>query len=320
MTARISLLILFLCLTGCSSLTPVPAAQVYKDPALVAPGTYRLKFLLNGQETLAAYLVAEQARNPELKAFEVSSLLRLFRTAYAPLYLPVQPGVPLCNLETNFRHCKGIELQADFDVYNDATVVLHSRVLYHVRLRLEGGQPNFFRTAKAQRDRGEFALPRRYYVGALVEAIGKALPILQEIATDYGKYIKNDGQEVEIELTLEEAGREAEANRVDRRLEDGAHFSGNLVLSALPNLSPIIGVTVSALSSGGRTFWEVLKEEKEFDLCREKLDLPQVEFSYWESSKKNFSHLLLSPESPSDIVLRGIVIRLRQKETPAAPS
>jgi hypothetical protein len=313
--ARPLLLLFLLCLMGCSTMAPTQAAKVYKEPDLVPPGSYRLRFLLNGQETLADYLAGEKDRNPDLKAFEVAGLMRLFRNAYAPLYLPVQAGAPLCNLETNFKHCKGIELLADFEMYGDDTVVLHNRVLYHVRLRLEGDQPNFFRSAKAQRDRGEFALPRRYYVGSLVEAIQKSLPILQEIATDYSKYIKNDGQEIEIELTLEESSRGAAAKRTDRRLQDGAHFSGNVILSVLPNLSMVAGLTVSALHSGGRTFWEVLKEEKEFDLCRENLDLDRVEFSYAESFKKNFSHLFRSAtEASSDILIRDIVIRLRQKK------
>jgi hypothetical protein len=303
-----------LCLLGCSTLPPTQAARVYKEPDLIPPGSYHLRFLLTGQGTLADYLAGERERNPDLKAFEVAGLMRLFRNAYAPLYLPVQAGVPLCNLETNFKHCKGIELLADFEMYGDDTVVLHSQVRYHIRLRLEGDQPNFFRSAKAQRDRGEFALPRRHYIGSLVEAIQKALPILQEIATDYSKYIKNDGQEIEIELTLEESRRGAAARRADRNLEDGAHFSGNIILSILPNFSMVAGLTVSALHSGGRTFWEVLKMEKEFDLCRENLDLDQVEFSYADSFKKNFSHFLWSDEASSDILISDIVIRLRQKE------
>jgi hypothetical protein len=313
--ARTLLLIFLPCLLGCSTMAPAPAAKVYKEPGLVPPGNYHLKFLLNGQGTLEDYLAGEKARNSDLKTFEVAGLTRLFRNAYAPLYIPVQPGAPLCNLETNFKHCKGIELLADFEMYGDDTVVLHSQVLYHIRLRLESDQPNFFRSAKAQRDRGEYALPRRYYVGSLVEAIQKALPILQEIATDYSKYIKNDGQEIEIELTMEESSRGAAARRADRNMEDGAHFSGNIILSVLPNLSMVAGLTISALHSGGRTFWEVLKEEKVFALSRENLDLDQVEFSYTDSVKKNFSHLFRSAgEATSDIIIRDIVIRVRQKE------
>jgi len=313
--ARPLLLLFLLCLLGCSTMASVQAAKVYKEPGLVPPGSYHLKFLLTGQGTLADYLAGEKERNPDLKTFEVAGLTRLFRNAYAPLYIPVQPGAPLCNLETNFKHCKGIELLADFEMYGDDTVVLHSQVLYHIRLRLESEQPNFFRSAKAQRDRGEYALPRRYYVGSLVEAIQKALPILQEIATDYSKYIKNDGQEIEIELTMEESSRGAAARRTDLNMEDGAHFSGNIILSVLPNLSMVAGLTISALHSGGRTFWEVLKEEKAFALSRENLDLDQVEFSYTDSVKKNFSHLFRSAgEATSDIIIRDIIIRVRQKE------
>ena len=279
------------------------------------PGSYHLKFLLNDEDTLAEYLLHEKDRNPELQDFDISGLMKLFRNAYPQLYLPVQPGVPLCNLETNFKYCKGIELLADFETYGDDTVVLHSWVFYHIHLRLEGDQPNFFRTAKAQRDRGEFALPRHYYVGSLVEAIQKALPILQEIATDYRKYIKNDNQEIEIELTLEESRRRALAKQSDQNMKDTAEVGGSILLSVLPNLPFFTGLTISALHSGGRTFWEVLKEEKEFDLCKRKLDIHQVEFSYAGSIANNLPYILRrSPESPSDIIIHEIIIRLRQKE------
>jgi len=97
--------------------------------------------------------------------------------------------------------------------------------------------PNFFRTAKAQRDRGEFALPRHYYVGALIEAIQKALPILQEIATDYRKYIKDDNQEIEIEFTLEEALEKTAAKKADQNIKDIAKLSGSVIISVLPQIS-----------------------------------------------------------------------------------
>jgi len=154
----------------------------------------------------------------------------------------------------------------DFEIYGDNTVVLNRWVFYHIKLRLEGDQPNFFRTAKAQRDRGEFALPRRYYVGSLVEAIQKALPILREIATDYRKYIKNDNEEIEIELALEESREKAEAKQSEKNMKDATDAGGSVLLSVLPNISFFAGLTISALHSGGRTFWEVLKEEKEFEL------------------------------------------------------
>jgi hypothetical protein len=281
----------------------------------VKPGSYHLKFLLNGQGTLAEYLLSEKTQNPELKDFDILGLVKLFQNAYPQLYLPVRPGVPLCNLETNFKHCKGIELLADFEIYKDDTVVLHSWVFYHIKLRLEGDQPNFFRTAKAQRDRGEFALPRHYYVGALIEAIQKALPILQEIATDYRKYIKDDNQEIEIEFTLEEAPEKTAAKKADQNIQDIAKLSGGVIISVLPQISFLTGLTVSSLHTGGRTFWEVLKEEKEFDLCKRNLDLNQVEFSYADSFYRNFSGILWNLiEPPSEIYIREIIIRLRQKE------
>jgi hypothetical protein len=315
-TGQILLLILLLCsIIGCSAKATTQVAKVYKEAGFVKPGSYHLKFLLNGQDTLAEYLLHEKDRNPELQDFDVSGLMKLFRNAYPQLYLPVQPGVPLCNLETNFKYCRGIELLADFETYGDDTVVLHSWVFYHINLRLEGDQPNFFRTAKAQRDRGEFALPRHYYVGSLVEAIQKALPILQEIATDYRKYIKNDDQEIEIELTLEESRRRALAKQSDKNMKDTAEIGGSVILSVLPDLSFFTGLTISALHSGGRTFWEVLKEEKEFELCKRKLDINQVEFSYAESISNNLPYILRrSTESPSDIIIREIMIRLHQKE------
>jgi hypothetical protein len=315
-TGQLLLLILLQCaIMGCAAKATTQVAKIYKEAGLVKPGSYHLQFILNGQDTLAEYLLHEKTRNPELKDFDISGLMKLFRNAYPQLYLPVQPGVPLCNLETNFRHCKGIELLADLETYGDDTVVLNSFVFYHIKLRLEGDQPNFFSTAKAQRDRGEFALPRHYYVGSLVEAIQKALPILQEIATDYRKYIKNDNQEIEIELTLEESRKRAAAKESDNQMKDAAAFSGSVIFSVLPNIPFLAGLTISALHSGGRTFWEVLKEERQFEICKRNLDLNEVGFSYAESFSNNFSHILIRPpESPSDIIIREIVIRLRQKE------
>jgi hypothetical protein len=314
-TGRFLLLILLLCsIMGCSAKSTTQVAKVYKEAGFVKPGSYHLKFLLNGQDTLAEYLLHEKERNPALQDLDISGLMKLFRNAYPQLYLPVQPGVPLCNLETNFKYCKGIELLADFETYGDDTVVLYSWVFYHINLRLEGDQPNFFRTAKAQRDRGEFALPRHYYIGSLVDAIQKALPILQEIATDYRKYIKNDNQEIEIELTLEESRRRALAKQSDHNMKDAAEVGGSFMFSVLPNIPFLTGLTISALNTGGRTFWEVLKEEKEFELYRRKLDIDQVEFSYAESIANNLPNILMkSNESPSDIIIRQIIIRLREK-------
>jgi hypothetical protein len=310
------LLILALCsVPGCSARSTTQVAKVYQETAPVKPGSYHLQFLLDGRDTLAEYLLREKTRNPELKDFDVSGLMKLFRNACPQLYLPVQPGVPLCNLETNFKYCKGIELLADFEIYGDNTVVLNRWVFYHIKLRLEGDHPNFFRTAKAQRDRGEFALPRHYYVGSLVEAIRKALPILREIATDYRKYIKDDDQEIEIELTLEESREKAEAKQSEKNMKDTADAGGRILLSVLPSISFFAGLTISALHSGGRTFWEVLKEEKEFELYRRKLDLNEVGFSYTESIANNFSHILMrSDEAPSAILIREIIIRLQKKE------
>ena len=309
-------LIVLLCvITGCAATARSQVATVYKEAGLANPGSYHLKFFLDGQGTLAEYLLNEKSQNPELKDFDVYGLEKLFRISYPQLYLPVQPGVPLCNLDTNFKHCKGIELLADFDMFADDTVVLHSRVLYHVKIRLQRYESNFFRTAKAQRDRGEFALPRHYYIGALIEAILKALPILQEIATDYPKYIKDDNQEIEIELTLEEARERSAAKKADQDMKDTAGLSGGVILSALPNMSFLAGLTVSALNSGGRTFWQVLKEEKDFDLYKSSLDLKEVNFSYAESSARNFSGTFRRLfEPPPDIVIRKIIVRLCQKE------
>lgn len=317
-TAPRLLLILLLCwIPGCSAKSPTQAAKVYQETNLVKPGSYHLQFLLDGRDTLTEYLLQQKARNPELQDFDVPGLMKLLRNAYPQLYLPVQPGVPLCNLETNFKHCKGIELLADFEIYGDNSVVLNRWVFYHIRLRLEGNRPNFFQTAKAQRDRGDFALPRHYYVGSLVEAIRKALPILREIATDYRKYIKDDNQEIEIELTLEESREKVAAKQSEKDIKDTADAGGSALISVLPNLSFFAGLTISALYSGGKTFWEVLKEEKEFEIYRRELNLDQVGFSYTESIANNFSHILLrSDEAASDILIREIVIRLRRKEPP----
>jgi hypothetical protein len=309
-------LILSLCLiAGCAAKARSQVARVYKETGFANPGSYHLKFLLDGQGTLVEYLLNEKSHNPELKDVDVYGLIKLFRISYPQLYLPVQPGIPLCNLETNFKHCKGIELLADFDIFADDTVVSHSRVLYHVKIRLQRYESNFFRTAKAQRDRGEFALPRHYYTGALVEAIQQALPILQEIATDYPKYIKDDKQEIEIELILEEARERSAAKKADQDIKDAAGLSSGVILSALPSISFLAGLTVSALNSGGRTFWQVLKEEKEFDLYKGSLDLKEVNFSYAESSARNFSGTFRRLfEPPPDIVIQKITVRLCQKE------
>lgn len=320
-TRRLLILTLLAVLAaGCTVKAPTPASLIYREPTLGKPGSYRLQLFPDGQGSLAAYLAREKAANPALEGLDVPGLMKLFRNAFPELYLPVQPGVPLCNLETNFNHCKGIELAADFELYGDDTIVLQSRLLYHVRLRLEGDQPNFFRAAKAQRDRGDFVLPRHFYVGALVSALQKRLPILQEIATDYRKYIRDDGDEIEIELILEASRDRAEARKTDQQMNDAMHFGGGLVLSALPSLTFIAGLTVSALHSGGRSFWEILKDRREFDLCKESLKLDQVDFSYTESFSRNFSHLLISPEGSRDVLIRGIVIRLCRKgpETPLA--
>ncbi|MFA5179869.1 MAG: hypothetical protein WC405_00990 [Syntrophales bacterium] len=307
---------LLLCfIPGCAAKTGGQAARVYQQTGLAKPGSYHLRFLLDGQGTLDGFLEKEITRNPDLKDFNIRELLKLFRNAFPQLYLPVQPGVPLCNLETNFRHCRGIELLADFETYNDGFVVLHHAVYYHIKVRLEGNHPNFFQAAKTQRDQGEFALPRGYYVGSLVDAIQKALPILQEIAADYRKYIKNDQQEIEIELTLEESREKTSAKKADRDQTNAAHLSSRVILSALPSISFVTGLTVSALTSGGRTFWEVLKEEKSFDLHKRALGLDQVDFSYPESITRNFSRMFGGFfEPPSDMYIREITIRLRYKK------
>jgi hypothetical protein len=309
-------LIFLLCpLAACAGNAMNRAARVYQDGGFVKPGSYRLAFRLDGQGTLADYLFREKSRSPHLDDFGVAELTRLFRTAYPQLYEPVQPGVPLCNLETSFRYCKGIELLADLDIFTDQTVVLHSWVFYHITLRIEAEHPNFFRSAKAQRDRGEFALPRHFYVGELVDTIQRGLPILREIATDYRKYLKNDDREVEIELTLEVFPERAAARIAKKQIRDGADLGSGVLFSALPNLPFFAGLTVSALYSGGKTFWEVLEEGKEFAICKRDLTLEEVEFSYPDSFARNFSHLLKSSsETPSAVILREIRIRLRQKE------
>jgi hypothetical protein len=91
------------------------------------------------------------------------------------------------------------------------------------------------------------------------------------------------------------------------------HFSSGIVLSALPSITFFTGLTISALHSGGRSFWEVLKDQREFDLCKQSLMLDQVEFSYTESFSRNFSHLLWTQNDSTDVLIRGIIIRLRHK-------
>ena len=309
-----------LILTACSTMRPTAPARIWKEPDLAPPGGYRLQLLLDGRGSLGDYLAREKAQNPALAPFTVAGLQSLLKQGYPSLTLPVPPGVPLCHLEQNFSHCRGIELQANFHIYADQSVVLYDRILYHVRVRLEENQPNFFRSALGQRNRGEFALPRHYYVGSLVEAIQKELPILQEITRDYRKYLRSDGQEIEIALILEESIRAADAARQNRDLEDGAHLSGSVLVSLLPSLSPLAGMTISALHSGGRSFWEILKEKQEFDFSKEALDLKEVRFSYLDSFQGYLSRFFRL-DKPSDILIRGIVIRLLpQPDLPPAES
>ena len=124
------LILLLFSLTGCSAKSATQVAKVYKEADPVKPGSYHLQFLLDGRDTLAEYLLQQKTRNPELKDFDVSGLTKLIRNGYPQLYLPVQPGVPLCNLETSFKHCKGIELLADFEIYGDNTVVLNLSLIH----------------------------------------------------------------------------------------------------------------------------------------------------------------------------------------------
>lgn len=311
-------LLLLLLLSACGAKASLPPARVYQESQQVKPGSHRLVFHLDGRGELSEYLSRECARDPQLNELGVPVLLNLFRQAYPELYQPVQPGVPLCNLETNFKYCNGIELLADVDIYGDQTVVLHGWVLYHVRLRLEAEHPNFFRSAKTQRDRGDFSLPRHYYVGELVDTVRRGLPILGEIASDYRKYVTRSDQEIEIELTLEVAPEKAAAKVGHRQIRDSADLSGGFLLSSLPNLPFFLTLTVSALYSGGKTFWEVLKEGKDFEICKRDLRLDEVEFSYGDSIVRNFSHILKSSnETPQPIFVREIKIRLRQKEQQA---
>lgn len=308
-------LLVLLLLTACTVKAPGRAATIYREPERLQPGHYRLSFQLDGEGTLADYLQREKEKSTALAPFAIPEMMRLFRKAYPQLYLPVQQGVPLCHLETNFRNCKGIELLIDLDVYSDQTLLLHSWIFYHIRLRIEADQPNFFRSAKAQRDRGEFALPRHFYVGELVESIQNGLPILREIASDYRKYIKNPNQQIEIELILEASPEKAAAKQGKQQIRDGTDLGGGLLLSSLPNLSFFTGLTVSALYSGGKTFWDVLRDGQDFELYKRNLSLDEVEFSYLDSMKRNFKHILISArEPPSFVLVREIKIRMRKKE------
>lgn len=312
--------LLFFSLTACSAKSPTQPARIYEGTGFTKPGSYRLQSLLDGRGTLTDHLLREKTRNPALRDVDITALHKFFQKAYAQLYLPVQPGTPLCHLASNFRHCNGIELLADFHVYTDDTIVLHSSVLYHVNIRLEKDQPNFFRAIKTQRDRGDFALPRHYYAGDLAKAIQEALPILQEIATDYRKYIKTGDREIEIALTLEVAREKGQTIKADLDREDAAGLSTGILLSAVPNIALLTRLTVSALTTGGRTFWNVLEEEKEFDLYKRALALDQVEYSYGKSMARNAFRTIhrLSEPSP-DILLRDLKIRLRPQKSQAPP-
>lgn len=312
---KLSVLGLFLCtVPACSTKSPGPAAKVYEGTGFSTPGTYHMQSLLDGRGTLTDHLVREKARNAAFRDVDIAALHKLFRNAYGQLYLPIEPGVPLCHMEANFRHCRGIELLADFRIYADDTIVLHSTVLYHVAIRLEKDQPNFFRAIKTQRDRGDFALPRHYYAGELAQTIQQSLPILEEIATDYRKYIKEGDREIEIGLTLEVAHEKSQTVKTDMEREDVAGLGTGVLLSALPNMAFLTSLSVSALSTGGQTFWNVLEEKKEFDLYKRMLELEQVEYAYGRSMGRNAFRAVRRLAKPSpDIILRDLKIRLRLK-------
>jgi hypothetical protein len=62
-----------------------------------------------------------------------------------------------------------------------------------------------------------------------VTAIQQSLPILQETATDYRKYIKDDGDE--MELIMKASRDKAAFKKADKQLNDAMHFSGGVALS-----------------------------------------------------------------------------------------
>ena len=106
--------------------------------------------------------------------------------------------------------------------------------------------------------------------------------------------------------------------------EDVAGLSAGMLLSALPNMAFLTSLTVSALSTGGHTFWNVLEEKKEFDLYKRALELEKVEYSYGRSMGRNAFRTFRRMAEPSpDIILRDLKIRLRAKkpqmQEPAVP-
>jgi len=313
---QLALLIVLPCLVvGCGTKARTPAAKIYRETALAKPGSYHLKFLLSGEGTLSEYLSRQQAQVPELKDVNLSELRKLFRKAYPQLYPDLATGSLLCNLEINFKHCKGIEILADLVMYADKTVVLHNHLYYHVNVRVERDQPSLYSAVKSQHERGEFTLPPGYPVEKLVADIRNAMPILQEIATNYSRYLKDGNQEIEIDLTLEVNPERTSAQKNQQNINSAAEFSGQTAVSVLQGASFLANLTLSSLYAGGRTFWEVLQEERKFDLYKQNLGLKRVEFSYTGSFTRNLTRgwrNLMTP--PSDILIREVVIRLREKE------
>jgi hypothetical protein len=313
---QLVLLIVLSCLVvGCGPKARTSVAKIYRETALAKPGSYHLKFLLSGEGTLSEYFSRQQARVPELKDVNLPELEKLVRKAYPQLYPDLKTGSLLCNLEINFKHCRGIELLADLVMYADNTVVLYNFLYYHVNVRVERNQNNFYSAVKSQYERGEFTLPPRYPVEKLVDDIRNAMPILQEIATNYSRYIKDGNQEIEIDLTLEVNPERTSAAKNQQNISSAAEFSGQTAVSVLQGASFLANLTVSTLYSGGRTFWEVLQEERKFDLYRQNLGLKRVEFSYTGSFTRNLTkgwRNLMTPSS--DILVREVVIRLREKE------
>ncbi len=312
-------LILSALMAACATKGRTPVAKVYRDTALSNPGSYHLKFLPSGQGTLAEYLSREKTKDPELKDFNLVELEKLLRKAYPQLYRPVGSGSPLCNLETNYRHCKGIEILVDLSVYADNTVVLRNYLFYHVDIRVERDQPNIYMAVKTQRDRGDLTLPPGYEIESLVDTLRRDVPILQEIASNYSKYIKNNNQELEIAIILEVNPARMQEQKKDQGISKAAEIGGQTAMSIVQGASFLANLTLSTLYAGGKTFWEVLKEESEFDLYKQSLALNRVEFSYSGSFARNMTKSWRKLAEPgSDILIRNIVIRLRDREAKSA--
>jgi hypothetical protein len=109
-------------------------------------------------------------------------------------------------------------------------------------------------------------------------------------------------------MTLEASRDRVEARRTEKEIREAAHMGGGTVLSALPIFPLLAHLTGSAIQSGGRTFWEVLKEERACDVSTRELGIEEVEFSYGSSFARTSPACAGIFRRAPDILIRQIIM------------